>query len=118
MIQVENITKKYGNFVAVDKINFEIEEGEIVGFLGPNGAGKSTTMNMITGFIEPTEGRIIVDGYDISKKAKKAKKEIERMMQLLGMKSGAINLDFMVDKDENVYILEIGPRNGGNLITD
>lgn len=48
----------------------------------------------------------------------KAKKEIERMMQLLGMKSGAINLDFMVDKDENVYILEIGPRNGGNLITD
>ncbi len=79
MIQVENITKKYGNFVAVDKINFEIEEGEIVGFLGPNGAGKSTTMNMITGFIEPTEGRIIVDGYDISKKAKKAKKEIGYM---------------------------------------
>ncbi len=48
----------------------------------------------------------------------KAKKEIERMMQLLGMKSGALNLDFIVDKDENVYILEIGPRNGGNLITD
>ena len=79
MIQVENITKKYGTFTAVDKINFEIEEGEIVGFLGPNGAGKSTTMNMITGFIEPTSGKIIVDGYDISKKSKKAKKEIGYM---------------------------------------
>ena len=79
MIQVENITKRYGTFTAVDNINFGIEEGEIVGFLGPNGAGKSTTMNMITGFIEPSSGRIIVDGYDISKKPKKAKKQIGYM---------------------------------------
>lgn len=79
MIQVENITKRYGSFTAVDKINFEIEEGEIIGFLGPNGAGKSTTMNMITGFIEPTSGRITIDGYDISKKPKKAKKQIGYM---------------------------------------
>ena len=79
MIQVDNITKKYGTFTAVDKINFEIEEGEIVGFLGPNGAGKSTTMNMITGFIEPSSGRIIIDGYDISKKPKKAKRQIGYM---------------------------------------
>ena len=79
MIQVENITKRYGNFTAVDSISFEIDEGEIVGFLGPNGAGKSTTMNMITGFIEPSKGRIIVDGYDISKKPKKAKKQIGYM---------------------------------------
>ena len=79
MIQVENITKKYGSFIAVDNINFEIDEGEIVGFLGPNGAGKSTTMNMITGFIEPTSGRIIVDGYDISKKPRKAKRQIGYM---------------------------------------
>ena len=79
MIQVKNVTKKYGSFVAVNNINFEIEEGEIVGFLGPNGAGKSTTMNMITGFIEPTSGRIIVDGYDISKKPRKAKRQIGYM---------------------------------------
>jgi len=79
VIQVENITKKYGSFVAVDNINFEIEEGEVVGFLGPNGAGKSTTMNMITGYIEPTSGRIIVDGYDISKKPRKAKRQIGYM---------------------------------------
>ena len=79
MIQVENITKKYGSFTAVNNINFEIEEGEIVGFLGPNGAGKSTTMNMITGFIEPTSGKIVVDGYDISKKPRKAKRQIGYM---------------------------------------
>ena len=79
MIQVENITKKYGSFTAVNNNNFEIDEGEIVGFLGPNGAGKSTTMNMITGFIEPTSGRIIVDGYDISKKPRKAKRQIGYM---------------------------------------
>ena len=79
MIQVENITKKYGSFTAVENINFEIEEGEIVGFLGPNGSGKSTTMNMITGFIEPTSGKIIVDGYDISKKPRKAKRQIGYM---------------------------------------
>ena len=79
MIEVKNITKKYGNFTAVDNINFKIEEGEIIGLLGPNGAGKSTTMNMITGYIEPTEGEIIVNGYDISKKPKKAKTQIGYM---------------------------------------
>ncbi len=79
MIEVKNVTKKYGSFVAVDNISFDIKEGEIVGFLGPNGAGKSTTMNMITGFIEPTEGTILVNGYDIQKKARKAKKEIGYM---------------------------------------
>lgn len=79
MIQVENVTKRYGSFTAVNNISFEIDEGEVVGFLGPNGAGKSTTMNMITGFIEPSEGKIIVDGYDISKKSKKAKRQIGYM---------------------------------------
>lgn len=79
MIEVKNITKKYGNFTAVENINFTVNDGEIVGLLGPNGAGKSTTMNMITGFIEPTEGEIIVNGYNISKKTKKAKMQIGYM---------------------------------------
>lgn len=79
MIEVKNITKKYGNIVAVEDINFKIEEGEIIGLVGPNGAGKSTTMNMITGYIEPTEGEILVEGYDISKKSKKAKSQIGYM---------------------------------------
>lgn len=79
MIKVKNVTKKYGSFVAVDDISFTINDGEVVGFLGPNGAGKSTTMNMITGYIEQTEGNIIVDGFDTIKKSKKAKKEIGYM---------------------------------------
>ena len=79
MIQVKNVTKKYGSFKAVDDISFEVKDGEILGLLGPNGAGKSTTMNMITGFIEPTEGSIIVNGYDILKKSKNAKKQIGYM---------------------------------------
>ena len=79
MIEVKNVTKKYANITAVNDINFSVKDGEIVGFLGPNGAGKTTTMNMITGFIEPTEGQIIVNGYDISKKSKKAKKQIGYM---------------------------------------
>lgn len=79
MIEVKNVTKKYGNTMAVDNISFEVKDGEIVGFLGPNGAGKSTTMNMITGFIEPTDGQIIVNGNDISKRPKKTKKEIGYM---------------------------------------
>ena len=79
MIEVKNVTKKYGKFVAVDDISFTINDGEIVGLLGPNGAGKSTTMNMLTGFIEQTEGGIIVDGYNMLKKPKKAKKEIGYM---------------------------------------
>lgn len=79
MIEVKNITKKYGSAVAVNNISFQIKEGEIIGLLGPNGAGKSTTMNMITGYIEPTEGEIIIEGYDISKKPKRAKEQIGYM---------------------------------------
>ena len=79
MIEVKNVTKRYGDFTAVNNISFEVKDGEILGLLGPNGAGKSTTMNMITGFIEATEGNIIVNGYDISKHARKAKKQIGYM---------------------------------------
>lgn len=79
MIEVKNVTKKYGSFTAVDNISFEIKDGEIVGLLGPNGAGKSTTMNMLTGFIEQTDGDIIIDGYNMLKRPKKAKREIGYM---------------------------------------
>ena len=79
MIEVKNITKKYGSTTAVDNITFNINEGEIIGLLGPNGAGKSTTMNMITGYIEPTEGEIIINGNNISKKPQKAKRQIGYM---------------------------------------
>lgn len=79
MIEVKNITKRYGKAIAVENISFTIEDGEIVGLLGPNGAGKSTTMNILTGFLEQTEGEVIIDGFDTLKKPKKAKKEIGYM---------------------------------------
>lgn len=79
MIEVKNLTKKYGGFVALDNVSFKIEEGEIIGLLGPNGAGKSTTMNIITGYIEPTDGEVIINGINMLKKPKKAKKEIGYM---------------------------------------
>ena len=79
MIEIKNVTKKYGNFEAIKNISFKIEDGEIVGLLGPNGAGKTTTMNMITGFIEQTDGKIIVNGYDTLKDPIKAKEQIGYM---------------------------------------
>lgn len=79
MIEVKNVTKKYGKFTAVNDLNFTVNDNEIVGFLGPNGAGKSTTMNIITGYIEPSSGVVIINGYDMSKSPKKAKREIGYM---------------------------------------
>ena len=66
MIEIKNLTKKFDQFVAVDDLSFSVREGEVLGFLGPNGAGKSTTMKVITGFLSPSAGTILVDGNDIS----------------------------------------------------
>lgn len=76
MVEVKNLTKRYGNMTAVDDISFSVESGEILGFLGPNGAGKSTTMNIITGYISSTEGTVTIDGYEILDNPKQAKKKI------------------------------------------
>ena len=79
MIEVKNVTKKYGNVVAVEDISFSIKDGEIVGLLGPNGAGKTTTMNILSGYIEQTSGEVTIEGYDNLKKPKKARKQIGYM---------------------------------------
>nr|WP_180214431.1 MULTISPECIES: ABC transporter ATP-binding protein [unclassified Blautia] len=68
------MVKKYGDHTAVDHLSFQIEKGKIYGFLGPNGAGKSTTMNMITGYIASTEGKVMIDGHDILEEPEAAKK--------------------------------------------
>src|SRR6187431_1185346 len=65
MIEVQNLTKKYGPFTAVDDVSFRVERGEILGFLGPNGAGKTTTMRILTGYMPATEGKAIVAGFDV-----------------------------------------------------
>ena len=67
MIEIENLTRRFGAFVAVDHISFRLERGEVLGFLGPNGAGKSTTMKMITGFLAPTAGTVRVGGHDVQR---------------------------------------------------
>ena len=74
MITVEHLTKYYGTHLAVDDISFEITEGHVYGFLGPNGAGKSTTMNIITGCLSATGGRVLIDGHDIFEEPEAAKK--------------------------------------------
>jgi len=76
MIEIQNLTKRYGQIKAVNNLNFTVEKGEILGFLGPNGAGKSTTMNIITGYIPSTEGTVKVCGYDIIESPKEVKKRI------------------------------------------
>lgn len=82
MIEVENLTKKYGSHVAVDNLSFRVERGMIYGFLGPNGAGKSTTMNMMTGYIAATSGTVKINGYDILKNPEQAKKSIGYLPEL------------------------------------
>ena len=74
MIEVKDLTKRYGKNVAVDHLNFRVKKGQIYGFLGPNGAGKTTTMNMLTGYLAASEGKILIDGHDISEEPMEARR--------------------------------------------
>jgi ABC-2 type transport system ATP-binding protein len=67
MIEINNLTKNFEQFTAIDDLTFTVKEGEVLGFLGPNGAGKSTTMKLITGFLSASHGSVSIDGFDISK---------------------------------------------------
>lgn len=81
VIIAENLTKRFGNFTAVDQISFEVEEGEIFGFLGANGAGKTTAMRMLSGLSMPTSGKASVAGFDVYKQNEKIKRSIGYMSQ-------------------------------------
>ena len=76
LINAKNLKKSFDQFIAVDKINLQVDRGEVVGFLGPNGAGKSTTMKMLTGFLEPDDGEIFINGIDLKSNPLKAKEYI------------------------------------------
>lgn len=76
MIEITELTKRYGKNLALDSISFSVKKGEIVGFLGPNGAGKSTTMNIVTGYLSSTDGTVKVDGYDILENPNEVKSRI------------------------------------------
>ncbi len=97
-IEAENLTKAFGNFVAVDHISFKVKKNEIFGFLGPNGAGKSTTINMLTTLLKPTEGTAKVNGFDIVKEPAKVRQSI-----------GVVPQEYTADEDltgwENVLMV-------------
>ena len=76
MIEVRNVSKRYGRHQALDNISFKVKKGDILGFLGPNGAGKSTTMNIITGYISCDSGEVLIDGKNILDEPKEAKSRI------------------------------------------
>ena len=105
MIEVENVSKLFGNFRAVDGISFSIQTGEIVGLLGPDGAGKTTTMRMISGFLEPDSGTVKIDGLDVLKNPVETKRKIGYMPESAPMYSDMIVADYLK------YIAEIENQN-------
>tara|TARA_B100000508_G_scaffold78990_1_gene61479 strand:- start:1035 stop:2042 length:1008 start_codon:yes stop_codon:yes gene_type:complete len=96
-IEVDSLTKKFGDFKAIDNISFDVEEGEIFGFLGPNGAGKSTTMMILTTLLKPSSGKVLVGGYDILSDAKKVREKIGYVQQ-------EISVDEFLTGRENLYL--------------
>jgi len=96
-IEVENLTKRFGNFTAVDGLNFGVEAGEIFGLLGPNGAGKSTLIRMLTTLLPPTSGTARVNGYDIARAANAVRKSI-------GVIPQAMTSDLDLSAEENIRI--------------
>lgn len=97
-VEVENIEKKFGGFVAVNRISFSVKKGEIFGFLGPNGAGKSTTIKMLCGIIAPSSGTGHVAGYDIIRQQSSIKQSIGYMSQKFSLYN-----DLTVEENMNFY---------------
>ena len=82
MVEVNDLVKRYGNHLAVDHLSFTVEPGQVYGFLGPNGAGKSTTMNLMTGYLGPTSGQVLVDGVSVTEDPERAKRSIGYLPEL------------------------------------
>lgn len=98
VIECFELTKKFGNFVAVDRVSFSISKGEVFGFLGPNGAGKSTTIRMICGILKPTSGKVYVDGEDVWENPERIRKKIGYMSQKFSLYN-----DLTVEENINFY---------------
>ena len=96
MLQIIKLSKSYGSLVAVKNISFTANIGEVVGFLGPNGAGKTTTMQMITGFLTPTEGQVLIDGIDMEQNPVAAKKLIGYLPEGMSLYRDMTVLDFLL----------------------
>lgn len=132
MIEVKNLTKRFGKKVAVDNLSFTVNDGEILGFLGPNGAGKSTTMNIITGYLSATDGTVSVNGHDILDDPFGAKKSIgylpeqpplyldmtvdEYLNFVYELKGAALNREYHINEIKSIVgISEVGRRRIKNL---
>ena len=100
IIEVKNLTKKFGEFTAVDNISFDVKHGEIFGLLGPNGAGKSTTLRMLSTLARPTEGTAIIGGYDIVK-------EDTEVRKLIGIVSEKMIMYNRLTAKENLVFSEV-----------
>ncbi len=103
MIEVENLTKRYGSVNAVDAISFTAKHGQVTGFLGPNGAGKTTTMRMLTGFMPPTAGRAVVAGYDVFENSLEVRKRVGYLPE---------NVPLYRDMTARGYLIYIGEIRG------
>lgn len=105
MIEVSHVSRNFGTFRAVNDVSFSIPTGQIVGLLGPNGAGKTTTMRMITGFLAPSEGKILIDGIDVAENPVETKKKIGYMPESAPLYGDMIVADYLK------YIAEIHNQN-------
>lgn len=108
-VEVEELVKRFGDFVAVDRVSFQVDRGEIFGFLGPNGAGKSTTIRILCGLLGPTAGRARVVGYDVGTEPEEVKKHIGYMSQKFSLYDDLTveeNLEFF----GGIYQVEKGAR--------
>jgi ABC-2 type transport system ATP-binding protein len=121
VISVQNLTRKFGDFVAVDHINFEVHKGEIVGYLGPNGSGKTTTIRMLLGLLKPTEGSADVLGYDVFKQSEEVRARVGYMSQKFAIYDDLTTLENLTfyggvygitDKDRIAHTLELVGLNG------
>lgn len=95
MITLENVTRKFGSFVAVDNLSMTVPKGQVLGFLGPNGAGKTTTMRMISGFLTPSAGKITVCGYDVAENPVEVKRHIGYMPEVASSYNDMTVLSFL-----------------------
>src|SRR5438874_5228716 len=94
-VEIENLVKTFGDFVAVDHVTLQVDKGEIFGFLGPNGAGKSTTIRILCGLLAPTSGRAVVNGFDVATHP-------EEVRQSIGYMSQKFSLYNDLSVDENI----------------
>ena len=112
MITIEHLTKYYGDFMAVNDLSFEIEEGHVYGFLGPNGAGKSTTMNIMTGCLSATDGTVKIYGHDIFEEPQMAKKLMKTAVQKTVKKNAGKNREDLLNQKTKTVQMKSGNPSG------